>query len=209
MFKIIKKILIFIFIFTVYLPAYSQDYGSWDSMVKDYDDYEYGKTVSEEEVQNAIKTIKEHKGKKSRKSKKSKKRWYQIWKKKKFKKDKNFDAAKNKIHKTKVITGPKPMPKSKLPLLRLPFTLYYGKTLIPQGFYLIDAVRKNQNYYLQFKQGKAVIVEVPARDKVFEKPKSIRKSAFSTYEVINGAFLKIDFQKSNVSLETILPIYKD
>ncbi len=212
MFKLFKKSLILIFIFIAFLPANSQEYGSWDSMVKDYDQYEYGKPVSEEEVQNAIKTIKEFKNKNNKKNQKSKKRWYQIWKKKKSKEDKGSGVRSHKMRnnkfKKKVITGPKPLPKSQLPLLRLPFTVYYGTKVIPQGFYLIDAVKKEQNVYLRFKQGQSVIADVLARDKDLEQPKFKGKSAFSKCEVINNAFVKIYFQKNKNKLETVLPIYK-
>ncbi len=215
MFKLFTNCLIFTFILIAFLPAYSQEYGSWDSMIKDYDQYEYSKAVSEEEVQNAIKTFKEFKDKKKIKNLKSKKKWYQIWKKKKSKDNKDSSDTNhkmiNKKLKNKKILGPKPVPKSRLPLLRLPFTVYYGTRIIPKGFYLVNAVKKDKKVYLRFKQGQTIIMDILAREKNkdSEKPKFIKKPASSHCEVINNAFVKINFQKNKVELETILPIYKN
>lgn len=172
-----KFIIIIALIFTTPF-AYAED---WSSVFKGYSDAEYGKTVSSDEFQSAIKTM--EKFQKKDKKKKSK-----------------LDALKEE-KKSPVITFDHPSRSEPLCLIHADVN-YKGK-VIERGFYLANSVYKDNQYFIRLSHGKGKVIADIAASSI----KTETKESKVLSELIEGDILKLTYLDNNMVLEAYLWVH--
>lgn len=189
-----KKIILaaLIIFLTSPLVAYTQDdppdtnEKSWDSYMQDYTKLQNqsSKPITQQEFDTAAQTIKNF-------QKKPKSHW---WSKKKPKESVNENSK--EAHEAPDI------PSSPDPLLRLPVDVYINGAVIQDGFYLIDSIKRDNKYFLRFKQGNKPVIEVEGKIITGKNTVSAQNTLFT--EIINNS-IKINYQNNGLNIETILP----
>lgn len=158
--------------------------SDWDTFVEKYDKNQIDNPITPQQYDKALETVQS-----MQKSKKDKK---------KKKGDVNVDKEKNKQ-----IKEPE-TPVSLNPLLRLPFSVVFNNFYIKDGYYLIDYIKKDDKYYLVFKQGYNIVGEVDASRKDVSNYSPENKV---TMEILNDK-VKISYFEKLFVLEAYLYIYK-
>jgi len=123
---------------------------SWDIYLNNYNQYEKErpkKQITQDEFNSAIEVIKSY----QKDDKKSKRKWWLFGKKEEKNTTKQIDTKEENQ-----VKSPPPSPE---PLLRLPVDVYNNDLIIKNGFYLIDTVKRDNKYFLKFKQGSMDIAE--------------------------------------------------
>gem|GEM_PF-5279577 len=160
----------------------------WSSVYDNYKDAEYGKIISGNDYQNAIKAINEH---------------YKPDKKVKNKLEKkglNLDKDEDE---NKIIFE---SPSRKEPLLTLPINISYDGKLIPKGFYLAKGLNRDNKYFIRLTQGEGrIIADIEAnifKTDNLQKVSESKEKIFS--EIINNDMLKITYSNKIYILEAYL-----
>jgi len=169
---------------------------SWDIYLNNYNQYEKErpkKQITQDEFNSAIEVIKSY----QKDGNKSKRKWWLFGKKEEKNTTKQIDTKEENQ-----VKSPPPSPE---PLLRLPVDVYNNDLIIKNGFYLIDTVKRDNKYFLNFKQGSMDIAEVEA--KITDKKVNLTQNNVSI-EIIDNNIVKIYYQGPDNSLETSLPIFK-
>jgi len=149
--------------------------------MKEYNNIDFGKIISDPEYQKAIKT-KESFIKKSKKNK-----------------EKSGKTTESPSENKAVFE----VPKSPYPLLILTTDVFYENTIIKQGFYLVDLKYKGNQYFLELRQGKNTPVALIEATGHKTPGKVILKPQVSV-ENIDEKTIKINYGGDNLILESIL-----
>ena len=166
-----------------------QEGTDWDSLMQRDTKYQINKPITPQQYDEAMKNIQSLQGDKKKKKRNGKH---------------SEEREEMKIPE---------IPPSSNPLLRLPVDITYKDTIIKKGFYLVDAVKKDDKYFLILKQGYSNIAEIEAKE---ENPpnntsvgnsKNYSKEKKINIEIISDKF-KIDYSDGQMVLEAILPVYK-
>ncbi|MFH0703155.1 MAG: hypothetical protein V2B14_06435 [bacterium] len=166
--------------------AYAQETSDYNDNPYFYNQYEYTKPVTPQEFNAAVETINK----------------YQKTKNKKKKKNKNKDNAPlKKIKKIPEIPG------SPDALLRLPFDVYINESVLQSGFYLVDKIKKDDKYFLRFKQGYKIITEIEAKIDQDIKENYPEKNNVTIKNFDNDT-LKINYEDKDVRLKIYLSTKK-
>lgn len=171
----------------------SSDFSTpdWDYYLNNHEKNQTARPVSQEEFDNAVKTLQSYQ--KKPKEKMEKRHW---WSRKPKEEDKNTEVkeAKSKV---------KEVPASPDPLLRLPISIIYNNTVIKDGFYLVDTIKKDNKYFLRLKQSGNPLIDIEA--KLTENSSIAPNSAIA--EVIDNQTLRILYNKE-ITLEASVGIQK-
>jgi|GEM_PF-2581416 len=119
----------------------------WDSIMDSYTKNQIEKPVTPQEFNKAMETIQSYQ--KKPKVKKEKK-------KKKNKKEQDMPVPQPPVQKEPTI-----LPSSGL-LLRLPVSVHRYNIVLPNGFYLVEKMIKDEGYFLRIKQSGKNIIDLPA-----------------------------------------------
>ena len=191
----IAAVLIF---FSCINSAFAQDSTensdqNWDNVIHTYDNAQITNPVTDDQYNQALRTIKDYKTKgKGKKNKDSK--------------DKKGKNSKGKSEKKEPVIFD--VPASRDPLLRLPANVYYNDQILDNGFYLVNAFFRDNKTYLRIKQGdKFIEVEAKELSSDDKTPRSRTSSASS--EVIDGKKVRINYCDRAGCLQTELPIFTD
>lgn len=187
-----KKFLIYLIIFLFSLNLCS--YGA-DSDLDYYGDFDMGKTVTPQEYQNAldsIKSLNENRGRMPKQKKKPKP----------SKEDKMLqEADEKKIHgNSNILVKP-------YMLMAIPCDIYNNRQIVPKGYY--NAVYKQDSTgkdWLLLKQGHSVISSLPLYTS--EEEPDNDKLYYADVEVLDTAYLKIMYGEIEKHFENIFPIAK-
>ena len=187
-----KKILLYLII--SFLSFNTFLYAS-DSNLDYYDDFDMGKTVTPQEYQEAIDTIKslnENKGRMPKPKKKPKL----------SKEDKMLkEADEKKIHRNENILIKPYM------LIVLPCDIYNNKQVVPKGYYNVLYRQDKDGYnWLLLKQGHQVITLLPLF--IAEKEPDNDKLYYVDTKILDTTYLKIMYGEIEKHFENIFPIVK-
>lgn len=210
-----KKILLLILAFSLLvLPVKAQIMDSniqssddWGGFIQQYDQGFNAKQVTPAEYQNAIETLQKYgKIKKDPILEQPKKKWWWPFGGEKKPEKVNLDKSKiDEILKKEKEYLKKETPSSPNPLLRLPAALVYDKTIIPDGFYLVEPVEKEDKHYIKLKQGLKTIIELEA----LPVPTSSSKSNFTEVVFVSSNTAKISYQNNTFKIEAIIDIFDE
>lgn len=155
------------------------DIGSSDDfsqMIKNYNENQFGKIISDKEYQHAIQTKENY-----------------IKKRKKKKKEilpKEEPAYLDR-------------PSVKETLLVIPADVVYENKIIPSGFYLVNLKRAKNKYFLELKQGNnSAVASIEATGNIININKALQDSA--AVEKLGEDRLKINYVEGDLLLEAIL-----
>lgn len=187
-----KKILLYLIISFLSLNICS--YAS-ESNLDYYEDFDMGKTVTPQEYQDALDTIKslnENKGRMPKPKKKTKL----------SKEDKMLkEADEKKIHgNTNILVKP-------YMLMALPCDIYNNRQVVPKGYY--NAVYRQDSEgqdWLLLKQGHQVVASLPMF-KAEEEPDN-DKLYYADTEIFDTTYLKIMYGEIEKHFENMFPIAK-
>ncbi len=182
-----KKSLIIISVFILILIKNQASIAEdWSSVYESYKEAEYGKIISEQDYENAIKALKEYQ-KPNKKVEKTLKE-----------KGLNLDKDRKKI----IFENPA----REEPVLMLPINVSYNGKVIQQGFYLAKPVNKNNRYFIRLTQGKSrIIAELEAnvfKTENLQKITDSKEKIFS--QIMKNDMLKITYSNREFILETYL-----
>ena len=173
-----KKLFIFlafILLITSPVPAFAEE-DDWGGVYDSYKDAEMGKPVSQQEYENAIKSLE-----------------------KLQKKDKKEKAEKEPVDKKM----PEPafvIPSRQEPLFTLATDVTYNGQVIKKGFYLVSAINKDDKHFIRLTQGEGrIIADIEAN--VF-KNENTEIKIFS--EILKNDILKVTYTNENLILEAYL-----
>jgi hypothetical protein len=155
----------------------------WDTYLNNYDKNQIEKPVTPQEFNKALETVQSYQ-KKDKKKKNKKKRGEQI------------QEMSPPVE--EVIIPPSPGI-----LLRLPVSIQWNNYIIPDGFYLVEKVSKDQNYILKIMQGGKIFAEAEAKTIT---GKYTGKVEISVQNTTNNT-VKIIYIDREVCLESELPLY--
>jgi hypothetical protein len=175
-------------------PAFADDDAyDWSSIYDSYNNAQYGKPVSEKEVEDAIKTIKQYNKTDKKKEKGSKG-------------GKSTGENTEPAYDPKEIAKPPEIPDSPGHLFILPTDVYLGEKVIEKGFYLAEGVEKNNNHFIRLTRGEGnIIAEIEANATDINKIQSISgcKTSISS-EIMENGLLKIMLIDTKRILEAYL-----
>lgn len=169
------------------------DADDWSSIYDSYNNAQYGKPVSEKEVEDAIKTIKKY-----NKTDKEKK--------KTLKDGKSTGENAELDHDPKEIAKPPEIPDSPGHLFVLPTDVYLGEEVIEKGFYLAEGIEKNNNHFIRLTRGEGnIIAEIEANATDIDRIQTISggKTSISS-EIMENGLLKIMLIDTKRILEAYL-----
>ena len=173
-----KKLFIFlafILLITSPVPAFAEE-DDWGSVYDGYKDAEMGKAVTQQEYENAIKSLEK------------------LQKKDKKEKIKVESKDKKKPGPAFVI------PSRQEPLFTLSADVTYNGQVIKKGFYLVSAINKDDKHFIRLTQGEGrIIADIEAN--VF-KSENTESKIFS--EILKNDILKLTYTNENLILEAYL-----
>lgn len=163
------------------------DSGDWNSIYDSYNSMQFGKPVSDREVENAIKTIKQYKNK--------------------GKKDqKDGISTEEKAKEAREIAGPPELPDAAGLLFLLPTNVSFGENTIEKGFYLAESTDKDNSHFIRLTQGEGhIVADIEANATNIDRIQTISggKANISS-EVMENGLLKITLIGSKYILEAYL-----
>lgn len=197
-------LLLNIFIFSGSYRVFSQEYGyedysnnensyhgyGWENLINRFNENTFGKPITPKEFEEAIKTIKKYS-----KNKKKKK------KKRKHKKNKNQkeEFQQKGTSPEKPLTVDRPASSSRL--FRLSSDVIYNNKVINNGFYLVDLLIEDKNYYIVLKQGYNTIIKI--KSSVINDKKAFEGKKENVFlEVFDSKLLKIYYRSLNIIVES-------
>lgn len=174
--------MIIIILLAIPVTALADDSEDWSSYTKNFDKLQNQKSVTDEEFNKAIDTVKS-----MQKKKKSKKN----------KKDKNAISPEDIIDSSESINHNYMGSKSQLITVSRDF--YYNTKLINAGFYTIKPLIDNENNYIMLIQGHDVIAKIKANKVTPDATDTnINKADFKMY---NG-YAKLIYSDIDNNLES-------
>jgi hypothetical protein len=177
------------------LPALADDNNTddWSDIYKGYNDAQYGKPVSSQEFNNAVKTIKKYKGT-DKENKKVQKGGVST--------GENLQPSQN----PKEVAKPVELPDAAGLLFLLPTSVSLGESTIEKGFYLAESADKDNNHFIRLTRGEGQIVaDIQANATDIDRIQTISggKTSISS-EIMNNGMLKITLIDTKYILEAYL-----
>ncbi|MDD3013202.1 MAG: hypothetical protein PHC34_05815 [Candidatus Gastranaerophilales bacterium] len=178
--KIKSVILVLILTFIQINICKAQD---WDTYLNNYDKNQIEKPVTPQEFNKALETVKSFQ-KKDKKKKRKKKKGEQI---------QDIQPPIKEVI----------IPDSSGILLRLPVSVRWNNMIIPDGFYLIEKVLKDKDYFFKITQGEKIFAELQTKTAI---GKYTGYSEVSVQNIGNNT-VKIYYIDREMCLEAELPVY--
>lgn len=191
--NLILLVAVITILFALPVQANDDDANDWNSIYDSYNNAQYGKPVSEKEVEDAIKTIKKYNKTDKKKEKGSKG-------------GKSSGENAEPGHDPKEIAKPPEIPDSPGHLFVLPTDVYLGEKIIEKGFYLAEGIEKNNNHFIRLTRGEGnIVAEIEANATNIDKIQTIAggKTSISS-EIMENGLLKIMLIDTKRILEAYL-----